>query len=79
MTAGTAIEGRVLDSDTGQVLVMFADREKAKTRILDLQAITWYGHANESIGDWAQQLVQLANTPKDVKVEASSPFRLRPW
>lgn len=74
-----AIEGRVRDAKTGQVMAMFADREQSKTRILDLQAVTWYGHARESMDDWAEQLVLLANTPREVPVEDSSWFRLRPW
>jgi hypothetical protein len=74
-----AIEGRVRDTKTGDVMAMFADREQSKTRILDLEALTWYGHAEESMRDWAHQLVLLANTPQDVPVEDSSWFRLRPW
>jgi Protein of unknown function (DUF3313) len=74
-----AIEGRVRDAKTGAVMAMFADREAAKTRVVDLEAITWYGQARESMNDWADQLVQLANTPKDIKVEDSSAFTLMPW
>ncbi len=74
-----AIEGRVRDAKTGTVMARFADREGPKTRILDLEAATWYGHARESMKDWADQLVLLANTPKDVQVEDSSWFTLRPW
>ena len=74
-----AIEGRVRDAKTGKVMAMFADREQSKTRILDLEALTWYGHAHESMHDWSEQLVVLANTPKDVKVDDSSGFRLMPW
>jgi hypothetical protein len=74
-----AIEGRVRDARTGEVVAMFADREQSKTRVVDVQAVTWYGHAHESMNDWSQQLVRLANTPKDVEVEDSSWFRLRPW
>jgi len=74
-----AIEGRVRDAKSGAVVAMFADREAAKTRIVDLEAVTWYGQARESMNDWADQLVQLANTPKDVKVEDSSAFTLMPW
>ncbi len=74
-----AIEGRVRDAKTGAVMAMFADREAAKTRVLDLEAVTWYGQASESMNDWADQLVLLANTPKDVKVEDASAFTLMPW
>jgi len=74
-----AIEGRVRDAETGRVMAMFADREGPKTRVLDLEAATWYGHARESMNDWAEQFVVLANTPKDVQVEDSSAFTLLPW
>jgi hypothetical protein len=74
-----AIEGRVRVGENGPVVVMFADREKAKMRVIDLQAITWYGHARESMHDWAGQLVLLANTPHEFKVEGASGFALLPW
>jgi hypothetical protein len=74
-----AIEGRVRDAKTGQVMAAFADKEQSKTRVVDLEALTWYGNARESMSDWADQLVQLANTPKDVTVEDSSAFTLKPW
>jgi hypothetical protein len=74
-----AIEGRVRDAKSGLVVAMFADREAAKTRVVDVEAVTWYGQARESMNDWADQLVLLANTPKDVKVEDSSAFTLMPW
>src|SRR6059036_766710 len=63
-----AIEGRVRDAKTGDVIAMFADREQSKTRVLDLKALTWYGNAHESMDDWAGQFVALANTPSDVQV-----------
>ena len=74
-----AIEGRVRDAKTGKIVAMFADREAAKTRVIDVEAVTWYGQARESMNDWADQLVQIANTPKDVTVEDSSAFTLLPW
>jgi hypothetical protein len=74
-----AIEGRIRDGETGEIVAVFADREKAKTRILDLTSVTWYAHTTEIMGDWSQQFVTLANTPKDFEVEDSNPFRLRPW
>jgi hypothetical protein len=74
-----AVEGRVRDAQTGKVMAMFADREQSKTRVIDVEALTWYGNARESMNDWADQLVLLANTPKDVKVEDSNAFTLMPW
>jgi len=75
----TAMEGRVRIGPDGPVVIMFADREQAKMRVVDLQSITWYGHARESMHDWADQLVALANTPHEFKVEDSSGFALLPW
>jgi hypothetical protein len=31
------------------------------------------------MNDWAEQLVMLANTPKDFQVEDSAAFTLLPW
>ncbi len=47
--------------------------------LVDVEAATWYGHVRESMNDWADQFVLLANTPKDVAVEDSSAFTLLPW
>jgi len=74
-----AIEGRLRDSQTGDVLMMFADREEPPFRIIDAKAVTWYGDAKDSIQMWAQQMVELANTPRSHKVEDASSFSLRPW
>ena len=74
-----AIEGRVRDAKSGAVVAMFADREAAKTRVVDVEAMTWYGQARESMNDWGDQFVLIANTPKDVKVEDASAFTLMPW
>jgi hypothetical protein len=74
-----AIEGRLRDSVTGEVLVMFADREEPPFRILSAKAVTWYGDAEDSIKAWANQLVELGNTPRDQKVEDAPNFTLKPW
>ncbi len=74
-----AIEGRLRDSMTGEVLMMFADREEPPFRIISVKAITWYGDAEDSIEVWAQQLVELANTPPSHTVRDASNFTLSPW
>lgn len=74
-----AIEGRLRDSDTGEVLMMFADREEPPLRIIDAKAVTWYGSAEDCIKAWANQLVELGNTPPDRKVEDAPNFTLKPW
>ena len=71
-----AIEGLVRDGGSGEVMAMFADREKAKTRVIDLQSIRWYGHAHEIIDDWAEQLVAVAHQPASPGIKDPAPFTL---
>jgi hypothetical protein len=74
-----AIEGRLYDSQTGTILMMFADREEPPFRIVDAKAVTWYGDAEDSIEIWAKQMVELANTPRSHQVDDASSFSLSPW
>jgi hypothetical protein len=74
-----AFEGRLRDGATGQVIAMFSDRETAKTRVLDLQSVMWYGHANDIFDEWAEQLVAVTNRPRDPGIPDPTPFSLRPW
>ena len=74
-----AIEGRLKDGATGETLIMFADRQESQMHIIDLKAVTWWGHAKDIIKDWADQCVQVAKTPKDYQVKDRSFFTLKPW
>lgn len=74
-----AFEARIRDGATDKVIGMFADREEGATAPVDIGALTWYNHAHTIIKDWAEQLIELANTPEDHIVKDSSPFTLLPW
>jgi hypothetical protein len=74
-----AIEAKIIDSDTGTVLAMFADKEQAKVGPINLRGLTWYGEAHGIIDDWAEQLVKIANRRPGEVVKGSSPFTLKPW
>lgn len=74
-----AIEGRVRDSVSGELLMMFADREERQVRIIDLKAVSWWGHARPIIDDWARQCAELANTPPTHQVDDRAKFTLKPW
>ena len=74
-----AIEGRLKDGVTGETLFMFADRQEAQMRIIDLKAVSWWGHAKDIIKYWAEECVELAKTPKDYQVKDRSFFTLKPW
>lgn len=73
-----AIEGILRDASTGEILLMFADREASKIRIIDFTTLTWYGHAHEIMEDWAEQIVELLTTPHDHMVEDSDGFAWAP-
>jgi hypothetical protein len=74
-----SIEGRVRDVRSGELVVTFADSEMGKTRIVDLEVLTWYGHAHEIFDDWARQFVARLNTPLDQPVAEAPWFTLKPW
>jgi hypothetical protein len=74
-----AFEARMKDSDTGDTLAMFADRQVKKIRIIDFKAFTWYAHGKDIIKEWAEQFVQLSNKRPGEVIEGSSAFTLMPW
>ena len=78
-SGSVAIEGRIRDADTGEIVFKFADREQDKTSIVNIEDITWHGHVKELIDDWAREFVELYDTPTTHIVSASNHFTLRPW
>lgn len=74
-----AFEGRVKDTNTGETLAMFADREYAKFRLIDLKGLTWYGNAEDIITNWSCQCVRIANRRPGEIVKPASTFSLLPW
>ena len=78
-TPSVAIDGRLKNSLTGELLFIFADREERQVRIVDLKSVTWWGHARPIIADWARQSVLLTDTPKTYRVKNRSRFTLMPW
>jgi hypothetical protein len=77
--ATVAFEAKVVDTDTGTVLVMAADREQGKVAPINLRALAWYGEAHVIINEWADQFVRVANKHPGEVVKAASPFTLKPW
>ena len=74
-----AIEGRVRDGGSGEIIGMFADREHPSTAIIDVKALNWWAPAKTIINDWAQQLVAVANRPPGVVVKEAPAFELLVW
>jgi hypothetical protein len=74
-----ALEGRLRDASTGRVWARFADNQAARTRPLNVEAVTWYGHAHQIIDAWAVQFAAIANGSPEVEVFDDSFFTLAPW
>lgn len=74
-----AIEARFRDGGTGEVVGMFADRERPKAAIVDLKALTWWEPAKAIVDEWSRQLVELANMPPGESVKDSPAFELLVW
>jgi hypothetical protein len=74
-----AFEARVKDTNTGETLAMFADREYAKFRPIDLKGLTWYGNAQDIITTWSQESVEIANRRPGEIIKPASNFSLMPW
>lgn len=72
-------EARVIDTDTGQTLAMFADREYATARPIDFKGFTWYGNAEDIVREWAKQFVEIANRRPGEIIKPAGTFSLIPW
>lgn len=78
-SGSVAIEGRIRDASTNEIIFKFADREQDKSAIVSVADLTWHGHAKEIVDDWASEFVELYDTHPLHMVKASSQFTLRPW
>lgn len=78
-SGSVAIEGRIRDGETDEILVMFKDRESDQLAPIGVQDLTWYKHAEDEIDDWANQFVEVLDTNADHKVADSAPLTLRLW
>ncbi len=74
-----AMEARVRDGATGNVIATFADREHGKSSLVSVANLTWYSHAEHIIDDWAAQMVEVIKTGGIEHVEDSPAFTLQPW
>jgi hypothetical protein len=74
-----AMEARVCDGATGNVIATFADREHGKSSLVSVANLMWYSHAEHIIDDWAAQMVQVIKTSGTEHIEDSPAFTLQPW
>lgn len=74
-----AIEGRVRDGASGEIVAMFADRENPSAALLDLKAINWWAPAKGIVDDWARQVVLLAQRRPGAVIRDTPTFELLVW
>ncbi len=77
--SSVAFEARLRDGATGEIVAMFADREFEKMSPLNIKDVTWYGHAESILHEWADQFVRVLSRKPGEAVPDSKPFRLKPW
>ncbi len=78
-TAGSiAIEGKIVCSDTGEIVFQFADREADRMSLFSVKDFEPYGFIEEIISEWAAQFEVFSRTPAQREVGDSSWFTLNP-
>lgn len=79
LTSGNiAIEGRVCDNATGEVLFEFADNERDQMTVASLRDFAPFNHAKAAVKAWALQFEELTRTSASHKVKDSPLFTLDP-
>jgi len=78
-TAGSiAIEGKIVCSDTNEIVFQFADREADRLSLFSVKDFEPYGFIEEIISEWAEQFEIFSRTPAQRAVGDSSWFTLNP-
>ncbi len=77
--SSVAFEARFRDAQTGEVVAQFADREFEKMSPVNVKDVTWYGHAESILCEWADQFVRMVNRKEGEQIPDSKPFHLKPW
>jgi hypothetical protein len=77
--SSVAMEARVRDAGSGEVVAMIADREQEQMAVVSVRGLTWYSHAETIVRHWAGQCVQFANRKPGETIKDTDPFTLQPW
>lgn len=73
-----AIEGKLRNTSTGELLFEFADNQSDKMTFYSVRDFKPYGHATHTIEEWAKQFEEFTRTPANVRVKPSLCFTLDP-
>jgi hypothetical protein len=58
-----AIEGRFIETKSGEVVAEFKDRETARIAPIDLAGLTPFRQVTRAVEDWAEQIVEILQSP----------------
>ncbi|OGV50652.1 MAG: hypothetical protein A2X49_14145 [Lentisphaerae bacterium GWF2_52_8] len=76
--ASMAVEGRIYDSETGRILLMFANNQKEKTAVINFEDLTAYGNLKEIADGMAAKFVECMNKkPFETGAEIETDSQLR--
>jgi hypothetical protein len=65
-----AIEGKVTDARSGEVIYQFADNEESRSAfLLPITDLAAYGQAREAIRAWASQFEEISRVPPRTRVK----------
>lgn len=76
---GAAIEGRLKNAESGEIVGMFSDREQGKFAPINTIRATRFGEIHKVIREWSEQWVKIANLPAGENVRDTKPFTLQIW
>ena len=71
-----SMECKVIDSKTGELLLMYADREKDPSALINVAGFCWYNSAKSNIDMWARQTASMAVVSKLQDMRRDFPFQL---
>ena len=74
-----AIEGKLRNTRTGELLFEFADNQSDKMTFYSVRDFQPYGHATHTIKDWARQFEEFTRTRAHERVKSSLCFTLSPF
>ncbi|MFN0078483.1 MAG: DUF3313 family protein [Prosthecobacter sp.] len=73
-----AIEGKMVDSQSHRTFFQFADNESDKLTFISMRDYQPYGHAVNTMRDWAVHFEEMTRSPRGWKVRDASSITLRP-
>lgn len=73
-----AIEGKVRNSKTGELVCQFADNEADRMTFYTLRDFRPYGHAEHAMKEWGQQFALFTRTPDGAPIQDTFCFTLDP-